>query len=126
MYSKDILSSLYLYQYIFFQLLFLFHLAFLLTLPLPFLASALFLSLFVLSFFLYLTSLSPSLYLPSVLSLSDCLSNHCLIVLDTLGEKDLFKPFKFEAVWTHDIRSHWVIKHAWGSVFQPQHGRRIL
>lgn len=49
----------------------------------------------------------------SVRVLPDFSSDHQPIKLDTMGEKfGSFKPFKFEAMWARDVRSHWVVKRA--------------
>ncbi|PON88156.1 Endonuclease/exonuclease/phosphatase [Trema orientale] len=45
-----------------------------------------------------------------VLNITDSVSDHCSILLNTDGEGNLgFKPFQFEAMWTLDVRSHWIV-----------------
>ncbi|PON68498.1 hypothetical protein PanWU01x14_094690 [Parasponia andersonii] len=47
-------------------------------------------------------------------------SDHFQVILDTNGDvSEGVRPFRFEAMWTHDIRSHWVVKDAWSVVPNP-------
>ncbi|PON38185.1 hypothetical protein PanWU01x14_314780 [Parasponia andersonii] len=43
----------------------------------------------------------------SVKNIADCTSDHTLILLDTSSAAyEVFKPFKYEAMWAKDIHSH--------------------
>ncbi|PON61378.1 Endonuclease/exonuclease/phosphatase [Trema orientale] len=43
-------------------------------------------------------------------------SDHSPIMLNTMGDMSFLKqPFKFEAIWARDLRSHLVVKSAWAN-----------
>lgn len=61
-----------------------------------------------------------------VRNIADSVSDHCSIVLDTNGDNGGgIKPFHFEAIWTRDIRSHWVVKAAWMVAPHYPHAKRL-
>ena len=63
----------------------------------------------------------------SLHTLANSVSDHTLILLNTAGTTFKgCKPFKFKAIYANDIRSHWVIKRVWNSVFHQANGKRLV
>ncbi|PON97135.1 Endonuclease/exonuclease/phosphatase [Trema orientale] len=62
-----------------------------------------------------------------VKNIADSVSDHCPIVLDTNGgSEEGFKPFRYEAMWVRDIRSHWIVRVAWKLASHFPHARPIF
>ncbi|PON77747.1 hypothetical protein PanWU01x14_025030 [Parasponia andersonii] len=63
---------------------------------------------------------------PDILVLSETMelswSLDCAaILLNAAGFNVIgFKPYQFEAMWTKDVKSHWVVKRAWLSTGPPR------
>ena len=53
-------------------------------------------------------------------------SDHSPILLNSKG-CSLFirRSFRFEAIWTRDRRSHWVVEHAWAKGFHAKPSTRL-
>ncbi|KAL5545865.1 hypothetical protein UlMin_005552 [Ulmus minor] len=53
-------------------------------------------------------------------------SDHSPILLNSEDCSSFVRrPFQFEAIWTHDRRSHWVVKHAWSKGFHAKPSTRL-
>ncbi|PON81065.1 Endonuclease/exonuclease/phosphatase [Trema orientale] len=62
-----------------------------------------------------------------VRNVAETTSDHYLVVLNTNGDRgEGVTPFRFEAMWTLDIRSHWVVRHTWSMVPHFAHAKRLV
>lgn len=58
--------------------------------------------------------------------LPQTVSNHSLVILKSEGYSSfLQRPFRFEAIWTYDRKSHWVVEHAWAKSFHSHPMTRL-
>ncbi|KAL5564014.1 hypothetical protein UlMin_033761 [Ulmus minor] len=63
----------------------------------------------------------------SILILPRTTFDHNPQVLHYFGQQYFAKrPFRFEAAWVEDQRSHWVVHHSWRSKSHPWHPTRLL
>ena len=54
-------------------------------------------------------------------------SNHNPIMLDThLDIEELSRPFRFEAMWTKEEGSRWVVESAWQTWVEGSHGFKLV
>ena len=53
-------------------------------------------------------------------------SDHSPVVLNSDGCSTFLKrSFRFEAIWTRDKRSHWVVEHSWAKAYHSCPSTRL-